>query len=517
LISDRLNFNYTFAHELQHLLFHLYFGIYAPSPPSREYVWINEALSEAAGQFYTLEGTQVVRAGRIVRAPENPYTNTIDPREGDFVNFNNSHKNYGIGKLHASFMHENTNGTYAKSIFEYFRNFLPTSSTPAEFIAARAKVPDGNMPAIIGNAFNYANLTGSLDVNGTTAFNLLYFLFMENFASDGGQIFNAAGTEQTRKFFSDTFSAFNLWGIRPALGLSSAAPLHLGGAFRIATSLFPLDDRPAIPVLNSGGNISLVGYNLGAIPRGATHEMLYRLTGHTTANPIIRIAVNDNNPQTQYYIAVPKEAPETTLNTRRGQFGADVFPLARNGVFNYVNTNGRQAHLFVVTLYRNVNINSAVTYSWRNTMPVTFASGITARVNGVPINPAAVSPNSNIEFSATPPDDFHIAIWSVDGAVQNIDSMNPFIVNGLQRNINNVSVNWLRVGAISSGGTGYVTSEDITYLARHIVGHQGFPIADRRIANLRGFNREPRMSDVTQMAKWLVGYKFENLCAETQV
>jgi hypothetical protein len=70
---------------------------------------------------------------------------------------------------------------------------------------------------------------------------------------------------------------------------------------------------------------------------------------------------------------------------------------------------------------------------------------------------------------------------------------------------------WLRIGAVSTGGAGNVTSEDVTYLARHVVGHTGFEILDKRIANLLGDDRNPTMNDVTMLARWLVGYDFANL------
>jgi hypothetical protein len=74
-----------------------------------------------------------------------------------------------------------------------------------------------------------------------------------------------------------------------------------------------------------------------------------------------------------------------------------------------------------------------------------------------------------------------------------------------------VNAKWLRIGAVATEGKGHVTSEDITHLARHVVGHTGFELPNRRIANLRGEDRAPTMSDVTLMAQWLVGYDLENL------
>jgi hypothetical protein len=148
-------------------------------------------------------------------------------------------------------------------------------------------------------------------------------------------------------------------------------------------------------------------------------------------------------------------------------------------------------------------------------MPVLFGAGITASLNGSPFasgNASGSALGSRLELTASnPPSDFHIPIWSVNGEAHRGNSTNPLVINSLQRCINNATAQWLRVGAVSSGGSGNVTSQDVTYLARYILGHNGFSITDRRIANLRGLNREPKMSDVTLLARWLVGQKFEDL------
>jgi hypothetical protein len=70
---------------------------------------------------------------------------------------------------------------------------------------------------------------------------------------------------------------------------------------------------------------------------------------------------------------------------------------------------------------------------------------------------------------------------------------------------------WLRIGAIITGGTGHITSADVTFLARHIAGHTGFVLQDTRVANLRGETRPADINDVTMLARWLVGYNFEDL------
>jgi predicted phosphodiesterase len=74
-----------------------------------------------------------------------------------------------------------------------------------------------------------------------------------------------------------------------------------------------------------------------------------------------------------------------------------------------------------------------------------------------------------------------------------------------------LTADWLRIGAITTDGRGHVTSEDLTWLARHIAGHSGFDISNQRIANLRGDDRPPELNDVTMLARWLLGYDWEYL------
>jgi hypothetical protein len=79
----------------------------------------------------------------------------------------------------------------------------------------------------------------------------------------------------------------------------------------------------------------------------------------------------------------------------------------------------------------------------------------------------------------------------------------------------NVTARWLRLGAVSTNGSGNVTSEDVTHLARHVVGHNGFTLANNRLGNLAALDRPPTMADVTLIAKWLVGYNLNYLISIT--
>jgi len=360
----------TFAHELQHLLFYMHFGVYAGSY-RQSFLWLDEALSELAAAHWTTENGLRIQIYWIHRALENSYANPNDWRVGDFVNFNNSGKNYGMSKLHGFFMHQRTAGDYVSFMYDSIRATVPTSTTAAEFRANEAIINTEGMVRIVGDAFYAAGLTGSTGASGELAFNLLYFLFMENFAADGGYVVNNNVFHPTRKFLSSSYSAYNLWGARPYVGSSR-------GLFQNSTSpwadvLLPLG-MEAFPVLTSGENVSLSGFN-GTPAHGTTHERFYRLTGQSAASPILSISINDNDPRTQYYIVIRNEI--VGAGRQAGRNGATVHVLTRDNVENLIDTGGQIAYLFVVTLNRNVN--ATVTYSWQDeiyvpeTHRVTFA------------------------------------------------------------------------------------------------------------------------------------------------
>jgi hypothetical protein len=351
-IYDPLDYYYTFAHEFQHLLFFTHINAYMLTGDLEEMydasLWINEALSEAAGQFYTQAGTHIIRLGRIRPAAENSYAGSF---YGDLLNFNGSQKNYGMGALHSAFMHKASDGAYVTGFYDYFMDYFPTSTTTYEYLANEAKAKTASISKTLGNAFNHAGMTGSLNADGYTAFSLLYFLFMESFAGDGGRIIGVSDICRTQKSNPYQFSAYNLWGIRPALGSHSV--------FVSESASSNLSSFASIPSLASGAAISLQGYG-GVNPLGASHERLYRLVGTSTANPVLRISVEDNDDRTLYYVVVPNEESGIAAY-HRGKLGADVFLLS--GDYNIINTHGRPAYLFVCTLFRNVS-GVSVGYTW---------------------------------------------------------------------------------------------------------------------------------------------------------
>ncbi|MCL2457172.1 MAG: family 43 glycosylhydrolase, partial [Defluviitaleaceae bacterium] len=108
-------------------------------------------------------------------------------------------------------------------------------------------------------------------------------------------------------------------------------------------------------------------------------------------------------------------------------------------------------------------------------------------------------------------------------ATEPILSRAGFVFDGWEGSFSNVNsdhtvlAKWLRIGAVSTGGAGTITSADAAYLARAVALHAGFSISDRRIANLRGLNRAPNADDVSLLAKLLVGYDFAELREMTKI
>jgi hypothetical protein len=151
-----------------------------------------------------------------------------------------------------------------------------------------------------------------------------------------------------------------------------------------------------------------------------------------------------------------------------------------------------------------------------DSIEINLQPGMAAVINGVHVTngPIFIERGNDVEFSVTPPSPYHIAIWAVDDVPQSGDSRNTFTVN-VQNDVE-VSVGWLRIGAVSTGGVGNVTSTDIIWLARHVVGHSDFAVLpDNRIGNLLGLDRAASMADVTQLAQWLSGHDINRLRNQT--
>ena len=335
----------TFAHELQHLLFFIHLGVFLGQDNHGDFLWFNEALSELAGKYWSCTESVINSRGRLLDAAENwGYE--------DFVTFSGL-KSYAMSRLHGTFVHRFAND-YVGSVYSFFAREFPTPTTAANFTSLSARGAALNMIETVGDIFQHAGLTGSL--RGAAAFNFLYFMFMEDFAADGGNIVIDGIAYETTMFINSPYSAFNLWGLRPTLGLPQIGNNNVivvpeGGGF-------VLTGRRAFPELQSGFSVSV----------GGVREKFYRLIGESTANPVLNIQIADSSSYTMFYIVVPNDPPGSVAsfdNPHFGRNGATVHPLTAGN--NTINTRGAAAYLFVVTLNRGVN--ATVTYSWSAPTP----------------------------------------------------------------------------------------------------------------------------------------------------
>lgn len=312
------------AHEFQHLLFYMYFGVYADNS-NRQFSWINEAMSALVQTLYLepnaiVYPTAAVQNSRLSSSVVNSYQ---DSGYGDFLRFNNSSKNYGIVQMFSVLMFRKYGIEYAQGIYDNMRSEYPMATSSDARSANQIKLTKYGHDVAVSKFLHGGTGVG----DGENTLQLLYTLFMENFAADGGTLHTdpAAGTT---KFLTATDTNSNMWSRRAAT---------------------------TYPTLNSGGTVSLAGY--GTQPSGtkATHEMLYKLAGGSVSAPILTItAPADGNPTTLYYVAIPRASAAD---------GADVYPLTK-GILAAINTAGRDAYLFVSTFHQNVGVPGPV-YAWR--------------------------------------------------------------------------------------------------------------------------------------------------------
>ncbi|MCL2048689.1 MAG: hypothetical protein FWG87_08165 [Defluviitaleaceae bacterium] len=92
-----------------------------------------------------------------------------------------------------------------------------------------------------------------------------------------------------------------------------------------------------------------------------------------------------------------------------------------------------------------------------------------------------------------------------------------WVFGGWDVDIANVTANitatakWLRLGAVSTNGTGSVSSADVVWLARAIAGHAGFalPVSSEPMFAVADINGDGVVdaADVTAFMRWLVGWE----------
>jgi hypothetical protein len=351
--EEQLEFYSTMAHEFQHMLFYMYYGVYRPNSGYNSDSWLNETLSELAGAFYTDTAKELVCFSRLSSAAQNAYDGS---NYRDFLNHSGM-KNYGMERLFGHVLQKRysniTRNIYASMISTY-----PPAVNNAGLNANSAKIT--SMPQAVGDLLRAGTNIGS---GGVNSMSLIYYLFMESFAADGGTIHGVTPAQST-KAFTPTAPPSNLWAVRPVMGVTGGRVFVSG---TLSGSFYNVASSPAIPTVPSGtaNSIQLSGYG-SPNTLGASHEMLYRLAGGGAGTPYLTItAPNDGNAETRYYVAVPQDTLFTGATTyASGANGAALYPLPK-GTAVEINTGGRDAYLFVVTLYRNVS--SSVNYSFSAT------------------------------------------------------------------------------------------------------------------------------------------------------
>ncbi|MCL2048772.1 MAG: glycoside hydrolase family 9 protein [Defluviitaleaceae bacterium] len=140
---------------------------------------------------------------------------------------------------------------------------------------------------------------------------------------------------------------------------------------------------------------------------------------------------------------------------------------------------------------------NAVTITAMNFVPLTYT--VTFNLNGgTHTGGGAVTQTINHGSAATAP----------------ILTRSGYVLGGWSTPLTNVTANttitanWLRLGALSSGGTGSVSSADVVWLARAVAGHAGFtmPLPTDPLFGVADINGDGAVNaaDVTAFMRWLV-------------
>jgi hypothetical protein len=357
--EDKLSFYGTLAHEFQHMLFYMYFGLYNSNNTSAVtgrdlYSWINESLAQCAALYYLQPGYEVLDVGETIRGVKNNYSSSN--RYGDFVNYDGD-KSYGIGLMLSSIFYKKAAGLYPHKVYDYLRQTYPPATSYTITSSYRTRVSANSMAGNVGDWFNYAL---SLGINGgETAFAQAIRLFMESYAADGGSI---NGVNTTKMYNSSASPVDNLWAWRTAMSYPDGAVFVQpdGGYGTYYPNYY---SRQPVPALSSGENAVLKGF--GTTPaEGATQDKVYKLSGENQSTPVLSISINDNNAATNYYVAVLNDEIATSYDSTytNGFSGAALYHLTANSTPQKINTNGKPAWLFIATVYRNVD--TPVTYGW---------------------------------------------------------------------------------------------------------------------------------------------------------
>ncbi|MCL2112237.1 MAG: hypothetical protein FWH32_08375 [Clostridiales bacterium] len=388
--GERLSIYSTLAHEFQHMLFYIHFGIYDPDVGGRTYTWLNEMLSELAGTYFVHEGAEIVPVERMFHGAANIYP-PGSSGYSDFLNFASS-KSISMAKFFAMLMYKTYGTAFASGIYDAIMTSYPTASDATERAYHRNRISADGHDKTVGSLLQAATGIGV----GDDTLHLAYALFMESFAADGGLVRTGGSSVQTTKIVENTQAWSNLWAVRPSLGSPS---FNSGAGLNYNLSSY----APA-PVLQSGDRATLNGYGAAVPARGPTHEMLFRLDGAgagTIATPILTISLEDASEGALYYLAVPRSA------TPPGSAGADIHPLRKDGGDNVINTYSGTAYLFVSSFYQSVDTELA--FSWSESDPDELTGLAT-------IAPTAPRYGDTLEvWINSGNSDFYDYQWRVDG------------------------------------------------------------------------------------------------------
>jgi len=200
------------------------------------------------------------------------------------------------------------------------------------------------------------------------------------------------------------------------------------------------------------------------------------------------------------------------------------------GATNY--NNGRALNHFNVFEFQEIEARYLRIHIWGFMPSTTVTSQGTGvlrfRVFEEQRAQGVASQSFNVSFTVNAPQNFNVTFDPNGGTrasggqlsqtvAQNAAATAPvltragFVFGGWNRELTNITANttitanWLRIGAVATGGMGDVTSADAVYLAQHLVNPTNFPIAERRIANMRGDDRAPVANDILVMIRWLTG------------
>ena len=333
--SKRLEFYGTLAHEFQHALF----NINLSRAHFNSYLWLNESLSSLAYSYYAVENKRAVMQIRYHTGLQNEYSPAYSPSSdygtyGDFLTFNGSFKSYGMGNYFADYLRMDTPN------FVY-RVYNSLKSNSAADLNDRAK-----MNALVGKA-----LKAALGITSTqqdaVIFQILYYMFCEWFASDGGKIYYIEDnlSFNTKRFLDELGDLNYLWYGRPRLG---------------TTHPFTGSNYTPFETIGSGGKVSLKGYGSGQAVAGvgkATHEKFYRINKTGSAGrPYLSIS-KTSSPGAVFYLVIPNANP---LN------GASVYLISSPDLRIDTSAAGSgDIYLMVATF--NADIDATVTFNWHET------------------------------------------------------------------------------------------------------------------------------------------------------